>query len=404
MGVELSSRFNEALPSLNAGQQDAARKFHQWIKNKDKPTFEISGPAGSGKTFLIRHLLELEGIDLKQVLFVAYVGKATLALAKNGLNASTIHSAFYTVVHVPLKDKKGNFIIKEDGSVACTFTFIPKKELDPEIHYIVVDEGSMVPEHICEHILSYKIPVIVMGDLNQLEPVFGSPMFLKKPDVVLTEIMRQEKGSPIIYLANEIIRGYVIRPGKLDSEGKVQIVSSREEAGLDYFAADVVICGKNKTRCAFNSYMRNFLKGIKGISPVVGDKVICRKNNWDIHNRDGLYLVNGLTGFIRDIDYEHTNRKIIRIDFEPDEFASCFYNIDVDRRGFEYTDGEYDRKLSMYDVFEYGYAITCHLAQGSQYRRVIVKHEVMKKNSIMQNIRWLYTAVTRAIDSLILII
>ena len=58
--------------------------------------------------------------------------------------------------------------------------FALKEKLNKKIKLIVLDEGSMVNKEIGEDLLSFQIPVIVLGDLNQLPPVFGNPIFFKK--------------------------------------------------------------------------------------------------------------------------------------------------------------------------------------------------------------------------------
>ena len=388
---------------LNADQEIAARRFHEWWVMKNKPTFEISGKAGTGKTTLIKYLIESEGLDLDDVIFVAYVGKATLALQKQGLYATTIHNAFYNIYHVILRDDNGDPILKDDGTVALAPRFEPKENLPENIKLIVVDEGSMVPISMCDHILSYKIPVVVLGDLNQLEPVFGKSQFLKTPDAILNQIMRQSEESPIPYFADKVLRGEYIREGFFDDKGLVRVICDSDRLSINYSEADVVICGINKTRKILNHFIRNYVYGLRSKDPDIGDRIICRKNNWAKVNDDQVPLVNGMVGVITDINYEKLTKNMILIDFQPDDFPTQFTNVTLDRSIFT-KDAEVNKlkMQSAYDVFEYGYAITCHLAQGSQYNNVVVKYEPFGNARTRQ--KWLYTAVTRAIDRLTLII
>jgi exodeoxyribonuclease-5 len=389
---------------LNHGQEVCAKRFLRWWKRKnfiDEPTFEITGAAGTGKTTLVRYLIEEIGLTFKEVIFMAYVGKATLALAKQGLPAQTIHSAICDISYVTVKDSKGKPLRDPDGKKITRVVFSKKEFLPEHIRLLVVDEGRMVPEDLAEWILSYHIPVIVLGDLNQLDPVMGDPYFLNKPDARLTEIMRQAKDSPIPYLAKKVIDGRPLMVGT-DGDGKINIVSEANESEVDLLGSDVIICRRNKTRISINDYIRLFLKKFDTKEPMVGDKIICRKNNWDRFNHDNVPLVNGMIGYITDIDYEHMTKYKMPFDFQPEDFDS-FLGVLMDRKLFNLIGTDTSMMKTNYDIFEYGYAITCHLAQGSQYNSVIVKLENsgwQSKNSR----KWLYTAVTRAIDRLTIIL
>ena len=385
---------------LTAGQETAKTRFMSWWNFRTKQTFIISGQAGTGKTFLVQYLIESIGLDLSEVMFLTYVGKATLALQKNGIPSQTIHSAICDYELVVMKDENGNAVYKDDGNVAMKPLFKRKESLPENIRLIVIDEGSMVDSVLGKWLIDYDIPIVVLLDMNQLPPVFGVPFFSQQPDVILTEIMRQSKDSPIPYFADKILKGNIIKYG---SYGDKTILVTPRVNPDSYMNANVVICAKNKTRNKLNTFIREDLLGIHSENPVIGDKLICRKNNWTIVNDDGIALVNGLTGTIDDIYQENITKNVIPIDFKPEDFESTFYNIQLDRNAFK---GEKNIKelksFSPYEVFELGYVITCHLAQGSQYSKVLVVFETIGGNSFSQ--KWLYTAVTRAVDKLILIL
>jgi hypothetical protein len=389
---------------LTRGQEECASRFMRWWKRKSfksHPTFEISGAAGTGKTTLVKILIDRIGLTYDEVVFMTYVGKATLALARSGLPARTIHHTICDIRQEPLLGSDGLPILDPEGKPVLRYKFLKKKKLDPRLKLLVVDEGRMVPEELAKWILSYHIPVIVLGDLNQLDPVFGNPVFLNNPDATLDEIMRQAKDSPIPYLADRVIRGKPIHEG-IDGSGKIKIIYGKRDVAVDYLDADIVICGKNKTREAMNDYIRMYYKGYMTSEPMIGDKLICRKNNWNRFNHDNVPLVNGMIGTIKNIDLEHMTKAKIPIDFQPEDFEDCFYNVDMDRFLFNNYKRDENSTRTNYDVFEYGYVITCHLAQGSQYNNVIVKFEYMGRDQHTRD-RWLYTAVTRAIDKLTII-
>ena len=80
---------------LNNDQIYCTYKMENWWHHSTEQLFQISGSAGSGKSTVVRYLIEKIGLEYDEVLFVAFMGKAASQLARNGLPAQTIHSAIY---------------------------------------------------------------------------------------------------------------------------------------------------------------------------------------------------------------------------------------------------------------------------------------------------------------------
>lgn len=386
---------------LNEQQAQAIEALRKWWYNGSKQVFQISGAAGTGKTTLIRYLINEIKLEHDEVLFTAFVGKATLAMTRNGLNAKTLHSAICYCKDEPVLDENGNVVTEYNRRVTKR-VFTRRRKIDPRIRLIVVDEGSMVPAKMADWLLKFKVPIIVLGDLNQLPPVIGDSFFLKEPDVVLTQIMRQSSESPIPYFAQNVLQNGTkcLSPG-LQIGDKINVLSKADitpELLKDY---DVIICGTNKTRNNLNTYIRERLYGRTQDYPVIGDKLICRENDWTF-SVDDVYLINGLIGYVTDIDLESISDYTMKIDFKPEFMDNEFKNVTLDRiyMGLSPNDKRFYR--SNYHKFEYGYAITCHLSQGSQYNRVLVFNESF--GTAEERRKWLYTAVTRAIDKVTILI
>lgn len=386
---------------LNEQQAQAIEALRKWWYNGNKQVFQISGAAGTGKTTLIRYLINEIKLEHDEVLFTAFVGKATLAMTRNGLNAKTLHSAICYCKDEPVLDENGNVVTEYNRRVTKR-VFTRRRKIDPRIRLIVVDEGSMVPAKMADWLLKFKVPIIVLGDLNQLPPVIGDSFFLKEPDVVLTQIMRQSSESPIPYFAQNVLQNGTkcLSPG-LQIGNKINVLSKADitpELLKDY---DVIICGTNKTRNNLNTYIRERIYGRTQDYPVIGDKLICRENDWTF-SVDDVYLINGLIGYVTDIDLESISDYTMKIDFKPEFMDNEFKNVTLDRiyMGLSPNDKRFYR--SNYHKFEYGYAITCHLSQGSQYNRVLVFNESF--GTAEERRKWLYTAVTRAIDKVTILI
>ena len=349
---------------LNEQQAQAIEALRKWWYNGNKQVFQISGAAGTGKTTLIRYLINEIKLEHDEVLFTAFVGKATLAMTRNGLNAKTLHSAICYCKDEPVLDENGNVVTEYNRRVTKR-VFTRRRKIDPRIRLIVVDEGSMVPAKMADWLLKFKVPIIVLGDLNQLPPVIGDSFFLKEPDVVLTQIMRQSSESPIPYFAQNVLQNGTkcLSPG-LQIGDKINVLSKADitpELLKDY---DVIICGTNKTRNNLNTYIRERIYGRTQEYPVIGDKLICRENDWTF-SVDDVYLINGLIGYVTDIDLESISDYTMKIDFKPEFMDNEFKNVTLDRiyMGLSPNDKRFYR--SNYHKFEYGYAVTCHLSQCS---------------------------------------
>ena len=350
---------------LNEQQAQAIEALRKWWYNGNKQVFQISGAAGTGKTTLIRYLINEIKLEHDEVLFTAFVGKATLAMTRNGLNAKTLHSAICYCKDEPVLDENGNVVTEYNRRVTKR-VFTRRRKIDPRIRLIVVDEGSMVPAKMADWLLKFKVPIIVLGDLNQLPPVIGDSFFLKEPDVVLTQIMRQSSESPIPYFAQNVLQNGTkcLSPG-LQIGDKINVLSKADitpELLKDY---DVIICGTNKTRNNLNTYIRERIYGRTQDYPVIGDKLICRENDWTF-SVDDVYLINGLIGYVTDIDLESISDYTMKIDFKPEFMDNEFKNVTLDRiyMGLSPNDKGFYRANE--HKWEYGYAITCHLSQGSQ--------------------------------------
>lgn len=385
---------------LTEQQKDALIRTKNWWLKRDKPVWEISGAAGTGKTTIVYHLIKEIGLLHNEVLFVAYVGKATLALSRKGNLAKTIHSAIYDMVDIPELDANGKPILVE-GRPRTTITFMKKDRLPSQIKLIVVDEAAMVSEKMAFDILSYGIPVIALGDRNQLDPVFGTPYFLRKPDVILTEPMRQSLDSPILYLAGKAMRGEYIKKGQY---GNCYVIDKEMITDDMVLGADCVICGRNTTRDKINRHIRHDVMKYKTEYPVIGEKLICRQNNWKLKIDDNIFLINGMVGYMENIYLESYNGRSIEIDFRPDFMEDeMFTRVEMDYRHITEKLGSlYTKTRSYYNKFEYAYAISTHLSQGSEWDNVLVYDEACGTADYRK--KSLYTAITRAKKQLILAI
>lgn len=392
------------MSSLNKGQKEGFKKACDWWENKDKQVFTIQGGPGTGKTFIINKLIEKFGINKNNVLFVTFVGRATLPLRQNGLNAKTIHSTCYMREEDYVLDSNGNPIILGNNRYKKSSKFILKPTLPSNIELIVADEAGMIDNKMCNDLESFGIPIIATGDRDQLPPVFGKSKWIhQQPDVLLTEVMRQKKGDPIIHIAKMINNGEYIEYGKY---GERCFVVDEEILKYPeiYLRPDIVICGKNKTREKINNIVRYDVLKRPSELPLEGDRLVCRKNNWGITIPDNndIALINGLFGTITHVYDETFNGKTVEINFKPECSDTEFESIELD---LDYLVAPHEIKKNKKwfngNQFDYGFASTCHMAQGSQYGYVLVIDEQIGDESYHK--KFLYTAVTRAKHTLVVV-
>lgn len=386
---------------LNQDQIYAEYDLEHWWHNSTNQTFEIVGAAGTGKTTVIRYFIQQLGLDMDEVLFIAYMGKAVSQMNKNGLPAKTMHSACYKYEQEFVRDDEtGKIVFDNKGKPLLRPAFKLRDKIGKNIKLIVIDEGYMIPENNAKDILSFGIPIVVLGDPNQLPPVFGNPFFLVNPDVTLRQIMRQKEGDPIVYLSQQVLAGKKLVDGVYN---KSCVIPKKNLTRYQMEQSDIILTCTNKLRYEVNCLFREQFLGIKNLDlPHQGEKIICRKNNWKECIDNGLYLTNGTAGAVEYIDRSLYNPKnhTIDIDFKPDFTKKSFKDITIDVDALNSLPGQNQGYKFGCNMFEYSYAITVHLSQGSQYNNVLVMYD-NNSYDVEYNKALQYTAITRAMESVI---
>lgn len=355
-------------------EQDAALKaVDDWLKAPSQQVFRLFGYAGAGKTTLARHLAEHAN---GETCFAAFTGKAAHVMRQKGCaGATTIHALIYRPAD---EDEEGSpmFTLRRDAPAA-------------EADLIVIDECSMVDEELGRDLLSFGKPVLVLGDPAQLPPVKGGGFFTEaEPDFMLTEIHRQAADNPIIRFSMAIREG---REPEAAGEA-LRFVSRKEISSDDILAADQVLVGVNRTRRRFNERIRE-LKGHTDPTPEAGEKLVCLRNN----RQKGL-----LNGGIWTVTLKKAAKAgRARMVVAPEDGGKAV-NIAVPKEFF--TEGPESVPFPLRrgaDEFDYGYALTVHKAQGSQWDHVVLFDESFAFRD--HRARWLYTAVTRAAEKLVVV-
>jgi exodeoxyribonuclease-5 len=343
----------------------------------------LGGYAGTGKTTVLSVLSSIIDGDIH---FASLTNKAVDVLRSKlpyGSNVSTLHSLLYNY-------RKVRYVLPNGKR---TFRYVRElKKYNPELRgcsLAVVDEASMLSESILDDLASFHIKILAVGDHAQLPPIGDNFNLMESPDIRLEKIVRQERNSPIIKMSILARENGFIPSG--DYGGGCMKIRSWQFNGGE--SPDMILCGRRATRVRINNSYRKML-GV-GPGPVVGDLVMCLSNN-KLTN-----VFNGQLGELKGIaplnDYERTAIAYISMDsgvqyrgkIKLEQFGS------LDRMHSE-TDGN---NIPI-DLFDYGYCITVHKAQGSEADHVMVWDEKIRG---IDYGRWLYTAVTRAIKSVVII-
>lgn len=404
---------------LSSQQEDAFREFKQFLRDPSRQLFRIFGYAGTGKTTIAKALAELVDGD---TIFCAFTGKAAHVLQTKGCpNAQTIHSLIYIT-----RDRSRSYLeslnrslesqierlrnagfndkmIEQDKSIIRLRQDIQKetdKSEQPifkrnpesaaqEAALIVVDECSMVDNQMGEDLMSYGTKILVLGDPAQLPPVGGEGFFTKdvNPDVMLTEIHRQAQESPIIRMATLTRQWKPLQLGDWGDDCHVYEKGTKlpPEQMMSYAQ---IITGKNRTRQLTNQRLRQ-LHGREDKYPIVGDRLVCLRNNSE-HG-----LLNGMMFDVTEMNGVYDAKVSMSVRQEDTDTSLEVVAHEHHFLGTEKDLQWYEKKEA--EEFAYGYALTCHKSQGSQWKNIAVFNE----SHVFRNERWrwLYTAITRASDS-----
>ena len=354
-------------------QDNALQAVSRWLADKNgQQIFRLFGWAGTGKSTLAMHLAK----DAGKVVFAAFTGKAALVMRKRGCkDASTIHSLIYRLENEEAGEPQ--FVLNEDSSIV-------------DCDLVVIDEVSMVGSDLAQDLLSFGKKVLVLGDPFQLPPVKDAGYFTDvDPDIMLTEIHRQAADNPIIRMSMDIREGRGLEYGNY---GESKVIPALSVDTNEVLNADQILVGRNATRIKYNDRVRQ-LKKLPERLPVPGDRMVCLRNNKQKN------LLNGQLWNVLKVKGE--GRGEMSLILEPEDAgtrqATAF--VFTHEKFFQGCEDEFSwQERRQYDEFYFGYALTVHKAQGSQWDHVFLFDE----SSVFRESRnrHLYTAVTRAAEKI----
>ena len=423
------------------------------LSQKENPAYILRGYAGTGKTSLVKTLVRtLPHIGMKYVL-MAPTGRAAKVLSSyTGKDASTIHRRIYQAKTFPdgsiritraeNKYKNALFIVDEASMIGEVKEFGESSLLDDLLGYVFSGESCRL---------------LLIGDTAQLPPVGSakSPAldceYLKSEFPItaatfeLTEVKRQALESGILYNATDLrqllsqnLYEYALPLFHLQGFGDIQKIEPEafEEMLHNAFANTsdneaVIICKSNKRANMFNQAIRGRILNIEG-ELATGDKLMVVKNNyyWTEGNETMSFIANGDMAEIRKIkhfdemygfrfadvelsftDYPDAPNLEAKIlldtlnsnspSLTEEENKRLFSTIeedymDIPNRRERYKEMKKNPWFNALQV-KFAYALTCHKTQGGQWASVFIDSSLNQKETLeVEDLRWLYTALTRA--------
>jgi len=359
------------LPTLSDEQTAAYDAICNWIEHGHEQTFWLTGYAGTGKTTLATAIAKNH-----RVAFGAFTGKATQVLRAK-LHArqieapcGTLHSHIYT--H-QFDDQYGRPIFRRKSKDECAF--------GPG-NVLIVDECSMIGRELMEDLLFFGAKILAIGDPGQLPPVGDDCWFTGRPDFHLSTIHRQALENPIIRASMEIREhgSFEAAPGFIDKIG------SRNIPDEYLLESDQVLCGTNKMRTQVNRWFRESAS-IAAPLPIEGEKVVCLKNNHNI----GVF-----NGGVHLCSAPATPKTLTTVEL-PIEVDGKTETLICDRAHF----GSEKPTPTSHDSFDFGYCLTVHKSQGSEWPSILLIDDMQFVKDRDQRKKWLYTAVTRASERVV---
>jgi exodeoxyribonuclease-5 len=398
------------------------------VKTLDYKVLSIGGEAGTGKTTLtkeiVSQLLE-KGINISEILLAAPTGTASKRLYQVlqdfKIYPRTIHSSIYKQDPDTEYNERVKFLTRD----------IEDFEVTPKV--ILMDEGSMVDEYTMEDVLLLHIPVVLIGDFNQLNPINGKMnKYIKNPTYTLTVCFRHLEDNDILELARyvnsldkkthyakDIMSKITKKYGKKINKG-VFILESHLKL-YDNFTVLVknnfqFISGQHRTKNYINRRVRELLGfcptphtqefeknqlklTYNPMYPQVGDRIVCRKN---VYIKDsfevqlgmipngGIYIVQEVLEIKPENDLIKMRIKDVIDNISLVIFSRLSYFFVKPDNGIKV----FDDKICKFD---YAYCMTCHSAQGSEFPNVAVVVDWGKDARA-----WIYTAITRAKTNLVI--
>lgn len=410
---------------LSSDQGEAFERVLAWLDEPSCPLnsiLKMGGYAGSGKSTLLGLLAaEFQRQNLV-VAYACFTGRAASVLSRKLSEAGLRRLTSKSYSDADIKGGGSKWYTSDYNSIFCgtlhrllykaivnerdeLLGFTKRSELDRKYDLLVVDEASMVSDEMLQDLQRHQVPILAVGDHGQLPPVAASGVLMQNPDVRLEKIHRQALDSPIIRFAH-----HLRETGRIETQGWDDRIAFRPQSELKrilrqaYAEAsspmDVgVLCWTNRRRVQLNSMIRS-ARGCEK-TPKAGEVLVCLKNYPPVYN--------GMRGVLaQDVMRDERKPWLLwgSIAFPEEGIGQNVYSLcepqffrpetlkDIDQ--LRALGVEADRLAEGGSLMDFGYCLSVHKSQGSQFQHVIwyVDRPVMPRSEEWR--KFSYTAATRA--------
>ena len=388
--------------------------YHKPPDYRDLFVTTVGGYAGTGKTTLIAELRQRLRVAFPRlsVAFLTFTGKASSVLMEK-LGSVDVTSDYIGTIHGLIYVPEVAWSVELKTYVVTGWKLRSQDEMYFDV--FIIDEASMVSFKIWRDLLKFGRPVVAIGDHGQLPPI-GSESFslVAETDFKLTKIHRQALNSPIIKLSKWVREHGYIPFNRVFSQHVFKLAWDHPKCKKIWndkvvFDEDLIILTAfNTTRANMNDIVRKKLDHKKKL-PYPGEQIVCLQND---HHRG---IMNGQIGTILWIMTEDHGlyRMTLSVDHIPDPVEctvsnKCFGQVqytmyDRSKESEKQHNYAVEKGINPVNYFDYGYAMSVHKSQGSEWKKVILFEQRTKRWSDEYYAKWLYTAVTRAKEKLFII-
>lgn len=420
---------------LSPDQRRVYESMLDWLRTPNSKLLTVGGYAGTGKS----SLLGLFATETKlRVAYVCFTGRASSILGRKLQSCGVkITNLAYTDDDRKL-DGFWSHLFYGPGSPQVDYPFCgtihrllyrpfidatteellgwqKREELDRNYDLVVIDEASMIDAKVVEDIQQHGVRILAVGDHGQLPPVMSEGSLVSRPMLRLEKIHRQAEGSPIIQLSRILREEGRLDPSLADGE-RVRFRSKRDMTHPSLAAMlardkldAAILCWRNATRVHVNKTVRGHL-GYAGKPPQVGEPLIALKNYPPIYNgMRGLVTEEGSFPYKDEWWLMKT-----KLEFPDEGLPATEQDVCRDQfhqeRPFDSLEELEKAGIKVYSMggagklYDFGYAMTVHKSQGSQFKHVVVIADWKPDYSNDNTRRLAYTAITRASSFLTILV
>ena len=381
-------------------------KLEKWWRKFNTQFIEIESGIGTGSWELIQEFIELSELSPYEVLYLSYNQKEVLSLAYKKYHAYYINDFLYRYQRIV--DFDSLWVLNSNSSeMKYEYKKKLRRKINKSYKLIIVLDSTLLSYSTLKDLSSFGIPVILVKDPFIL-PAVDSYSFLHESDIVLREVSNVYSRNPLVYITRKMLRDKILPVGNYDS---VNIIHRNQLNLYNFKSVDMILSIKDELANEINIFYREKIMKLKDDKNVVGERLICMENLYreELINPDNdkvkVFLRKGTVGNITRILRHSIGTKYVEFDFKPDFYHEAFCNLYLDRHYLNSIEMKtFQSKPDEIGYFKYAYALSAAMARVSNWDKVLLILDRETEYDEELQARLIYTAMTRAKESLLIAI